>query len=137
MRQHAVTDQEAKPAGIEELLVHVGNVVDDSGEAKSIVRPAPLLALERQPGGDGAVDVGDVEWFDTAVGPASAHEDAKIGRYFLLDIHAQPAAALVFAHCCDIGWPASDLREIDRILEAAHVAPAEKSGNGDLAGMSP
>ena len=47
MRQHAVADQDAEPAVVEELLVHFGNTVDDAGEPERVVRPAPLLAFER------------------------------------------------------------------------------------------
>src|SRR5215472_11998865 len=109
MRQHAVPDQKAKSAVIEKLLVHSGNAVDDSGEAESVIGPAPLLAFERQSGSDGAIDIGDVERLDSAVGPTGAHEYAEIRRHLLLDIHADARTALVYAHRRYIGRPTGDL----------------------------
>ena len=69
MRQHAVADQYAEPAGIKECFVLFGNAVDDAGDAERVVRPAPLLAVERQSCRRGAVDVGKFIGLDFAVGP--------------------------------------------------------------------
>ncbi len=78
MRQHAVASQDAEPSGIEEGLVHAGNAVDHAGKAERIVRPPPLLAGEREPGRDRAVDVGELIGLDIAIGPPGAGEDAEL-----------------------------------------------------------
>src|SRR5438874_8455253 len=64
MWQYAVADQDAESSVIEELPVHAGNAVDDSSKTQCIVRPTPLLALERDPRSDGPVDIGNLKWFD-------------------------------------------------------------------------
>ena len=137
MRQLPVADEDAQSAGIEKGLMHAGNAVDDAGKADRIVRPAPLLAVERNAAGNGAVDIGEFVRLDVAVGPAGADESAEIGRDFLLDIHADAAAALILADGGDIGRAAGDRSQCDRVLESSHAAAGEETGDCDLARMAP
>src|SRR5580700_953301 len=108
MRQHAVADQDAETAVVEEGLVHAGNAVDHGGKADGVVGPPPLLAGERQPGRDGAVDVGELIRLDIAIRPAGARKDTEPVGDLLFEIGADPAAALVLTNRRDVGWAASD-----------------------------
>ena len=82
-----------KPAGVEKRRVHAGNAVDDAGDADGVVRPAPLLAVDRDACRDGAVDVGEIPRLDIAVGPAGAREHADRLGHLLLEVHAHARPA--------------------------------------------
>ena len=112
MRQHAVAGQDAEPTGVEEGLVFAGNAVDHAGEAERVVRPAPLLAGERQPRRDGAVDVGELIGLDITIGPPGAGEDAKLFVDLLLKVGTDPAAAFVLTNRRDVGGAAGQRRPI-------------------------
>ena len=90
MRQHAVADQDAKPSGVEEGLVHAGNAVDHAGEAEGVVGPAPRFAGERQSSRYRAVDVGELIGFDIAVGGTGSGENAELFGDLLLEVKTQP-----------------------------------------------
>src|SRR5262245_2115228 len=47
IRQLSVADEDAQAAGVEKRLVNAADVVDDTGNADGIVRPAPVLAVDR------------------------------------------------------------------------------------------
>src|SRR6516225_3438240 len=70
--QLSVADQDPQPAGVEKRLVDARDVVDDAGYADRIVRPAPLLAGDRDTTRYRSIDIGEVPWLDIAVGPAGA-----------------------------------------------------------------
>ena len=116
-----------------------GDAVDHAGDADGVVRPSPVLAANRNTGGNGAVDVGEIPRLDVAVGPAGAREHADGLRDLLLDIEADTGATLIFAHQRkrETGIGAGCLRQVDRILEASGVTAAEEAGDLDLAGLSP
>src|SRR5271167_4160400 len=117
--------------------MHGGDAVDNARDANRVVRPAPSLAGDRNPSGNRAVDIGEVERLDVTVGPAGADEGAEIGCDLLLDIHAHAAAALILADGGDIGGAARCRSQCDRILEAPHTATTEETGECNLARMSP
>ena len=137
MRQHAVADQNAEPASIEKRLVHVGNAVDDAGEAEDVVIPPPLLARYRQAGCDSAVDVGEFIGFFVAIRETGAGKETDIGNELLLQVHADAAAALVLPHGGDIGGASRQRGQLDGVLEASHPAARQKAGDRDLAGLIP
>src|SRR5258707_13836938 len=72
MRQHAVANQDSKSAGVEKRLVHVGDAVDDAGNAEHVVIPPPLLSRYRQAGGHGAVDIREFIGFFVAIRESGA-----------------------------------------------------------------
>ena len=121
MRQLPVADKDTQSSVVQKRLVHAGNAVDDAGKADRVIRSTPLLAVERKAAGDGAVDIGEFVRLDVTVGPAGADESAEIGRDFLLDIHADAAAALILADGGDVGRAAGDRGQCDRIGEATHA----------------
>src|SRR5271167_1697724 len=117
--------------------MHGGDAVDDARDADRVVRSAPSLADDRNPSGNRAVDIGELERLDVTIGPTGADEGAEIGRDLLLDIHAHAAAALILADSGDIRWAACYRSQCDRILEAPHAATTQETGECDLSGMSP
>src|SRR5665213_1442760 len=64
MRQSSVSDQDAEAPGGEILLELARDAVDDAGHGHGVVRPAPALAAQRHPDGQGAVDIGELVGFD-------------------------------------------------------------------------
>src|SRR5262249_17776733 len=58
--QLSVADEDAQAASIEKRLVHAADAVDDTGDSNGIVRPAPVLAVDRDAARDRSVDVGKV-----------------------------------------------------------------------------
>ncbi len=81
-------------------------------KAERVVRPAPLLAGEREAGRDGPVDVGKLIGLDIAIGPPGAGEDAELFGDLLLEIGADPAAAFVLTNRRDVGGAAGRRRPI-------------------------
>src|SRR5579883_830474 len=136
MRQLAVADQDTKAAGVEKRLMNIDDAIVDAGNAPDVVVAPPQLAGHRESRRDSAVDVGEVERLLVAVGPAGAGEEADILVDLLLEIHADAAAALIFAHRGDVGRRAGCSRKQDRVLEAAHAGPGQETGDGDLAGLA-
>src|SRR5580692_7576210 len=126
MRKHSVADQDAEAAVIQKRLVDAGNSVDDAGEPNGVVRSAPGFAIQGEAGRDAAVDIGEFERFDVAVGPTGADEGAEIGCDLLLEIHAHATATLILPYRGDISRAAGNFSQLDRIFEAAHAAAAQK-----------
>src|SRR3984893_7832133 len=91
VRQTTIADQDAEAAGVEECLMLAGNPVDHAGEPERVIRPAPALAVERQPGRDGPVDIGELVGLDAAVRDAGAGKEAEALDDLLLEIDADPA----------------------------------------------
>jgi len=62
--------------------MNAADVVDDTGDSDGIVRPAAVLAIDRDAARCRPVDVRKVPRLDVAVGPASAGEPraARPGR---------------------------------------------------------
>src|SRR5713226_8601450 len=83
MRQLAVADQDAEPAGIEVSLMHTRNAVDNASDPESVVGPAPPLPGNRGPDRRGAIDVGELVRFAIAVRKAGAREYADAVRNLL------------------------------------------------------
>src|ERR1700728_112670 len=137
VRKYAVADEDAEAAGVEERLVDAGNAVDDAGDPDRVVRPAPLLAGDRHPSRYGAVDVGEIPRLDIAVRPSRAHEHADRVAHLLLEVHAHARPAGVGPHGVDVGGQGGRLRERERIRECSRPAAAEKTGDLELARLSP
>src|SRR5262249_27400922 len=91
--QLPIPDDDAQAAGVEKRLGRGADVVDDAGDTNGIVRPAPVLAIDRDAARDRPVDVGKVPRLDVGVGPAGAGEDADRVRDLLLEVHADAGAA--------------------------------------------
>jgi len=70
----SVADEDAQAAGVEIRPMNAADVVYDTGDSDGIVRPAPVLAVDRDAARDRPVDVGEVPRLDVAVGPAGAGE---------------------------------------------------------------
>ena len=70
MRQLPIADKDAETAVIEKFLVDFGNAVDDTGKADGVVRPTPLLAVERKSCRCSVVDIGEFVGLDIAVQPS-------------------------------------------------------------------
>src|SRR4029077_10221366 len=128
---------DAQAAGVEKRLVHAGDVVDHAGDANGVVRPAPVLAVDRDAAGDRPVDVGEVPRLDIAVGPAGAGEHRDRVRDLLLQVHADARAAGIASHCGDVGGLTGDLSERDGVLESSRPATVEETGDLELPGLAP
>ena len=102
-----------------------------------MVRPTPPRALERQPRRDRSIDVGEFIWLDVAVRLAGTREDAEVRRDLLLRKYADPASAIVATNGGDIGGPACDLRQQNRIFEASHTTATEKTVDRDFTRQPP
>src|SRR5579871_2825174 len=137
MRQHAIADQDAEAAGIEERLMHAGDVVDHAGKADGVVGPAPLLALERQSRRQRAVDVGKIPRLDAAVGPAGASKHAELFADLLLQIDADPGPAVVDPPRGNVGRHAGRCRKRDGIGEMPGAAAAQITRHFDRAVLAP
>src|SRR5262249_15023722 len=137
VRELAVADENAQAAGVEEGLVNIGNVVDDAGDADRVVRPAPALAVDRDPARDRAVDVGEIPRLDLSVAPSGAREYADRVVDLLLEIDAHAGAAVPGTHRGDVGRLAGRLRERDGVGESAGTAAAEIARDFELAGLAP
>ena len=83
----------------------------------SIVRPAPILAVDRDTARDRPVDVGKVPRLDVAVGPAGAGEYPDRVRDLLFQVHADTGAAGIPSHHRGVGGLTGDLRERDSVLK--------------------
>src|SRR6516165_8880757 len=94
----AVADQDPQAAGVEEGLVDTRDVVDDAGYADRIVRPAPLLAVDRDTARNGSVDVGEIPRLKVAVGPAGARKHTHRFGHLLLEVEAHARAASIGSH---------------------------------------
>src|SRR5262249_16193451 len=97
----SVADQDPPPAGVEERLRDAPAMVDDAGDTDRVVRPAPLLAGDRDTARYRSIDIGEVPWLDIAVGPAGAREHAHSFRHLLLEIEAHTRAAGIGSHRVD------------------------------------
>ena len=86
MGQAAVADEDAGSAGVQIALVSAGDGVDHPAQADGVVGPLPARAVDRDAGGQGAVDVGELVGLDRAAGDAALGEDADAGRDLLLEI---------------------------------------------------
>src|SRR5262249_23276867 len=93
MRQPAVADQDAEPAGIEVGLMRARNSVDSTGDRERVVGPAPPLPRNRRPDRHRAVDVGELVRFEIAVRKAGAREYADAVSNLLPEVHVHAAAA--------------------------------------------
>src|SRR5262249_19213492 len=102
-----------------------------------IVRPAPVLAVDRDAARDRPVDVGKVPRLDVAVGPAGAGEYPDRVGDLLFQVHADTRAAGIAPHRHDVGGLAGDLRERDGVLEFSRPPAAEEAGHLELAGLAP
>src|SRR5262249_11812148 len=130
-----VADLDAEAARIEKFLVHFGDPIDDASEAECVIRPIPSLSGQLKASRDCAVDVCEIERFDTAVGGAGPHEHTKIGSHFLLSIHANAAASTILSDRGNVRRHAGGFRQLDSILKGPHATPAQKAGDRDLARM--
>src|SRR5919204_4839127 len=113
IRQLSVADEDAQAAGVQKRLVNAADAVDNTGDTDGIVRPAPVLAIDRNAARDRPVDIGKVPRLDVAVGPAGAGEYADRVRDLLLQVHAHAGAAGIVSHRDDVGGPTGDLGERD------------------------
>src|ERR1700738_4070943 len=103
--------------------MHSSYRVADTGEAESVIRASPQLAVEREPGHDGLIDIGELVGLDLPVRYADASEDAHVGDDLLLPTDTHSGSAGVAAYGGDVGRPSRDLREGDGIPEGSHGAP--------------
>src|SRR6188474_1756201 len=97
--------------------MNVADVVDDTGDSDGIVRPAPVLAIDRDAARDRPVDVRKVPRLDFPLGPTGAGEHAYRIRDLLFQVDADTGAAGICSHRRDVGGLAGDLRERDGVLK--------------------
>ena len=95
MRQRAVADQDAQAAGLRNAACTPEMPLTTPAIAEGIVRPAPLLAADRDARRYGAIDVGEIPRLDIAVGPAGAREHADGLGDLLLEIQRSRPGRLV------------------------------------------
>ena len=117
--------------------------VDDAGDADRVVRPSPVLAVDRDAARDSAIHVGKVPRLDIAVGPAGAEKHAHRLRQLLLKIKAHAGAVPVgiaqrrqgIARIAGkrLAW----LRKSDSIRKVAGFAVTEKGSDFELARLAP
>src|SRR5262249_23939911 len=136
-RQLSIADEDAQAAGVEKLLVNAADAVDDTGDTNSIVRPAPVLAVDRDAARHRSVDVGKVPRLDVGVGPGGAAAGPERVRDLLLQAHAAPGAAGIASQRGDVGGLTADLRERDGVLVSSRPAAVEEAGYLELAGLAP
>jgi hypothetical protein len=136
MRQLSIADHDAEPAVVEERLMAGRYVVNDAGDAPSVIRASPQLAGERGADRDGAVDISEGVGFDVGRGQSRAQEDAPIRRDLLLQARRNAASAGVAADRRDIGGLAGELRQRNCIVVIAESGAGEPSGDHDFARLS-
>src|SRR5262245_55407028 len=117
--------------------MNAADAVDDTRDTNGIVRPAPVLAVDRDAARDRPVDVGKVPRLDVAVGPARAGEHPDRVRDLLFQVHADTRAAGIASHRYDVGGLTGDLGERDGVLESSRPAPVDEAGHLELAGLAP
>src|SRR5262249_48261823 len=83
IRKPSVADEDAQAAGVEKRPVNVADVVDDTGHPDGIVRPAPVLAVDRGAARDCAVDVGKVPRRTCDASPAYSASRKHAGAHQL------------------------------------------------------
>src|SRR5215831_13299073 len=112
-------------------------LLTNARDTNGIVRPAPVLAVDRDAARDRPVDVGKVPRLDVGVGPAGAGEDPDRVRDLLLQVHADSGAAGIASHRHDVGGLAGNLGERDGVLVSSRPAAVEEAGDLELAGLAP
>src|SRR6478672_11880267 len=117
--------------------MNAADVVDDTGNSDGIVRPTPVLAVDRDAACDRAVDVGKVPRLDLAVGPAGAGKHPDRVRDLLFQVDADTGAAGIASHRRDVGGLAGDLGERDSVLKFSCPSAVEEAGDLELAGLTP
>src|SRR5262245_23696814 len=137
IRQLSVADEDAQAAGVEKRLVNAADTVDDTRDTDGIVRPAPVLAVDRDAARHRPVAVGKVPRLDVGVGPAGAGEDPDRVRDLLLQVHADSGTAGIASHRNDVGGLTGDLGERDGVLVSSRPAAVEEARDLELAGLTP
>src|SRR5262249_31886002 len=123
--------------GVEKRLVNAADIVDDTGDSDCIVRPTPVLAVDRDAARDRSVDVGKVPRLDVGVDPAGTGEHPDRVRDLLLQVHADSGAAGIASHRNDVGRLTGDLGERDGVLVSSLPAAVNEAGDLELARLAP
>src|SRR5205085_2982842 len=126
---------DAEATCVEKGLVLPGDAVDHATEADGIVRPAPSLARQLEPYGDGLIDVREFVGLDIAPGQPSAGEEAQVRGELLLQVEADPGAAAIVAHRGNVRGLPRQLCQPYGILEATHASASQEAGDCELAGL--
>ena len=137
MGQPAVADNRGQAASVEIRDPGRRDVIEQSAEAKRIVRPSPQPSRDRQSRRNRSIRIGERIGFQIGAAETGTREQPDVGGKLLLQTSGNAALACVASDIGGAGRGPGGLGQSDGFVEAAQPRAVEEAGDEDLPCKTP